>query len=216
MVVLDYYSDVLCVWAWIAQRRVEELHEQYADQLEIRYHYLDIFGAVQQKMDTQWSDRGSYAGFGEHVRSAAENYDDAPVNRNCWADTRPGTSANAHLFIKAVESAAGASAATEFAKAVREGFFRDGRDIGKRQVLLDILSERDMQASDIEPFINDGQALAALLYDYQSAAKLKLRGSPSYVMNGERQILYGNVGYRVLSANVEELCKQVSHEASWC
>ena len=24
-VIVDYYSDVLCVWAWIAQRRIYEL-----------------------------------------------------------------------------------------------------------------------------------------------------------------------------------------------
>jgi predicted DsbA family dithiol-disulfide isomerase len=25
--VIDYYSDILCVWAWIAQRRIEELKQ---------------------------------------------------------------------------------------------------------------------------------------------------------------------------------------------
>ncbi|MEZ5483114.1 MAG: hypothetical protein R3E73_13460 [Porticoccaceae bacterium] len=33
-------------------------------------------------------------------------------------------------------------------------------------------------------------------------------GSPSYVINGGRQTLYGNVGYRVLRANIDELLKQ--------
>ena len=23
--VIDYYTDILCVWAWVAQRRIEEL-----------------------------------------------------------------------------------------------------------------------------------------------------------------------------------------------
>jgi hypothetical protein len=35
-------------------------------------------------------------------------------------------------------------------------------------------------------------------------------------MNGGRQILYGNVGYRILNANVEELLKHPEQEASWC
>lgn len=216
MLVVDYYSDVLCVWAWIAQRRIEELHEQYEGQIDIQYHYMDIFGAVEQKMATQWSDRGGYTGFAEHVQSSAENYDEAPVNPDCWTITRPNTSANAHLFIKAVESAAGMSAATNFAKAVREAFFLDAQDISNRQVLLALLEKQGLAPDDVLAVLDNGQAIAALMSDSQNAGKLKLRGSPSYVMNGERQILYGNVGYRVLSANVEELLKQVSHEASWC
>jgi hypothetical protein len=35
-------------------------------------------------------------------------------------------------------------------------------------------------------------------------------------MNNGRQILYGNVGYRVLRANAAELLNQPSDEASWC
>ena len=42
--VIDYYSDVLCVWAWIAQRRNEELHAQWMQQIDVRHHYLNLFG----------------------------------------------------------------------------------------------------------------------------------------------------------------------------
>ena len=27
---IDYYTDVLCVWAWIAQPRLDELNRQWA------------------------------------------------------------------------------------------------------------------------------------------------------------------------------------------
>jgi hypothetical protein len=35
-------------------------------------------------------------------------------------------------------------------------------------------------------------------------------------MDGGRQILYGNVGYRVLHSNIEQLLKHPQDEASWC
>lgn len=35
-------------------------------------------------------------------------------------------------------------------------------------------------------------------------------------LNEGRQILFGNVGYRVLQANIEELIKNPEVEASWC
>jgi predicted DsbA family dithiol-disulfide isomerase len=52
--------------------------------------------------------------------------------------------------------------------------------------------------------------------DYQQAKQNAIKGSPSYVIDGGRQTLYGNVGYRVLSANIEELLKNPANEASWC
>ena len=33
---IDYYTDVLCVWAWIAQPRLEELNRQWAGRVTIR------------------------------------------------------------------------------------------------------------------------------------------------------------------------------------
>ena len=34
--------------------------------------------------------------------------------------------------------------------------------------------------------------------------------------NGSDGVLFGNVGYRILSANIEELLKHPGAEASWC
>lgn len=108
--VIDYYSDILCVWAWIAQRRIDELKQGFGDALEFRYRYVDLLQAR----------------------------------------------------------------------------------------------------------IYDGSAIAALMNDYQICKLQTIKGSPSYVIDGGRQVLYGNVGYRMLHANIEELAKNPPEEASWC
>jgi predicted DsbA family dithiol-disulfide isomerase len=43
--------------------------------------------------------------------------------------------------------------------------------------------------------VNNGEAIAALMSDYQQAKQNAIKGSPSYVMGGGCQTLYGNVGY---------------------
>jgi hypothetical protein len=58
--------------------------------------------------------------------------------------------------------------------------------------------------------------LQMLISDYEAAKKLGLKGSPSLVMNSGRQLLYGNVGYRIINANVKELLKRPDSEANWC
>ncbi len=74
--IVDYFSDVLCVWAWIAQRRNEELQEQWGEQVELRHHFLNVFGDTAARMEKQWADRGGYGGFGRHVVDSAAPYDD--------------------------------------------------------------------------------------------------------------------------------------------
>ena len=58
--------------------------------------------------------------------------------------------------------------------------------------------------------------MAALMADYQQAKLQSLKGSPTYIIDNGRQVLYGNVGYRVLLANIEEQLKTPANEASWC
>ena len=64
--------------------------------------------------------------------------------------------------------------------------------------------------------IHDGRAHAALQQDRRLADELAVRMSPSLVFNEGRQRLYGNVGYRVIEANVRELLHNPPGEASWC
>jgi hypothetical protein len=52
--------------------------------------------------------------------------------------------------------------------------------------------------------------------DTEKKELLKLEGSPSYILNDGRQKLYGNVGYRVIEANVTELLEHDDNQLSWC
>ncbi len=216
MLTIDYYSDVLCVWAWIAQRRIDELNHQWGDAISWRYHYIDVFGDTATKMQNQWADRGLYQGFGEHVQEAAAAYENAPVNPDIWSRVKPTTSANAHLILKAVEYSHSREASESLALAIRAAFFIDAADISDQDTLLGIAASNGLDDSKIMRCIKTGRGIAALMSDYQLAKNLAIKGSPSYILDGGRQALYGNVGYRVLNANIAELIKQPTGEASWC
>jgi hypothetical protein len=46
---------------------------------------------------------------------------------------------------------------------------------------------------------------------------LRIQGSPSFVLNDGRQILYGNVGFKIIEANIREILRQpTADQASWC
>ena len=207
-VIIDYYTDVLCVWAWIAQRRIDELSAQFQQDIQLRYLYVDVFGNTQEKMRKQWSERDGFNGFARHVADTAASFEDAPIHEKIWTEVRPNTSANAHLVLKAVEQSFGTKASVELALAIRHAFFLNAHDIGDLKVLCDIVTQQGLDTQRINHSINNGEAIAALMSDYQQAKAQNIKGSPSYVMDGGRQTLYGNVGYRVLHANIEQPLKQ--------
>ena len=55
------------------------------------------------------------------------------------------------------------------------------------------------------------------LADHHHRDRFKIEGSPTFVLNEGRQKLYGNVGYRVIEANIRELLRTpTAGEMSWC
>lgn len=213
---VDYFSDVLCVWAWIAQRRLEEAEREWGADVDVRHRFVNVFGDTAEAIDNRWSDRGGFEGFAGHVAAAAAPYETAPVSADIWRKVRPRTSAMAHLVIKAADLVCGPAEASTLELKVREAFFVEAADIGTAGVVLDIASDTGIDRSDLESALDSGEALARVIEDYDRANAHGIRGSPSWVMNEGRQILYGNVGYRLISANIEELLKRPVGEASWC
>ena len=215
-ITIDYFSDILCVWAWISQRRVDELNKHFENKIDIRYQFIDIFGDTNTRIEKQWANKGTYNGFGDHVIKSAAPYEAAQINEKVWHKTRPTTSANAHLAIKAVELTHSPSLAADFTFALRSGFFIEAKDISDLNIIYSLAEKNSLDIQKIQHSIECGQAMAALMCDYQNAKEYGIKGSPCFVMNEGRQILFGNVGYRVLQTNIDELLNRTTNEASWC
>ena len=43
---IEYFSDVLCVWAYGGQIRVDELLRDFAGKVTLEYRFVPIFGAA--------------------------------------------------------------------------------------------------------------------------------------------------------------------------
>ena len=58
--------------------------------------------------------------------------------------------------------------------------------------------------------------LVSACRDAELRAEHHIEGSPTYLLNHGRQKLYGNLGYKVIEANVEEVLRRPRDAASWC
>ncbi|RLA21041.1 MAG: disulfide bond formation protein DsbA, partial [Gammaproteobacteria bacterium] len=36
---IDYFTDILCIWAHVSQARVDELKKQFGSQIRLHYHF---------------------------------------------------------------------------------------------------------------------------------------------------------------------------------
>ena len=224
-----YFSDMLCVWAYVAQIRIDELTRNYGQKIRVENHFISIFGSTDKRIGRGWKDRGGFEGFAEHVASVSHRFDHIRVNPEVWRACIPTTSLSSHLFVKAVQgledkgvlslkeqAPAGRTMAEELIWRIRCAFFENARDISQLSVLFDIAEQLGLPATRINDQILNGAAMAALHEDFELQSAYRLEGSPSFLMNDGRQKLYGNVGYRVLDANVAELLHNPVSDASWC
>jgi predicted DsbA family dithiol-disulfide isomerase len=217
-----YFSDALCVWAYIAELRVAAIRAAYGPQVRFQPRFCSVFGDTARKITTTWAAKGEYAGFNAHLRHAAEAFPEIRLNPDIWLTVRPASSTGAHLFLKAVLLAEQAGQCTEGSMekvmtGLRQAFFEQARDIARWTVQCDVAGQAGVDPATVEALIHDGSAFAALASDYQDADAMGIQGSPSFVLNEGRQKLYGNVGYRIIDANIQELLRTPqADQASWC
>jgi len=228
VVQVSYFSDVLCIWAYAAQARIDAVKDKFGNTVRMDYRFCSVFGDTARKITSTWRDKGEYAGFNAHLRTVALQFPHIEVHPEIWLKTRPPTSASAHLFMTAVQQwqqerikeGHSGSATSIFDKvtwAFRCAFFRDCRDIARWDVQCELAESLGVDINAIEKNIHEGTAFARLGADYEDADKMRIEGSPSFVLNDGRQKLYGDVGFRIIEANIQELLRAPGgNQASWC
>ncbi len=227
---VNYYSDVLCVWAYTAQIKLDQMLAQFGDKVSVKYHYLTIFGNTRSRVVEGWKDKGGVDAYSEHVSEIGGEFDHVEIHPDIWRVNRPASSLGCHLFLKAVEllerngtipatrlaHCNGRTLCEEAAWRLRLAFFRDLKDIARQEHHMEIAEALGLPGGDILALLENGEACAALSADLDSRDRHGVKGSPTLILNEGRQILYGNVGYKIIEANIHELLERPADRASWC
>ena len=218
-----HFSDVLCVWAYIAQIRVEELQANFPGEVRLDYRFLQVFGDVSGKIATQWSDRGGLPGYSAHVQEVAGKFGHIEISPRVWVENTPTSSLPAHLLLCGVKALSAADPdgvepglLERVLGQLRHAFFVELVDISNRHRLLELAAEAGVDTKKLQQALDSGMAFARLAADLAAATQMPVRASPTMMFNDGRQILTGNVGYRVLDANIRELLRGPTDQQSWC
>jgi predicted DsbA family dithiol-disulfide isomerase len=227
---IDYFSDILCIWAYVAQIRVDELLSQFDERVEIDYHFFPVFGCTESRIGEGWKDRGGFAGYNEHVRGIADRFEHVDVNPGVWLENVPLSSAPCHHFLAAVtllerdgvipaearEALAGRTPFEAAAWRLRCAFFQELLDVGRLQVQMDIAEDLGLPVDEVRKRMNSGAAMALMCRDFELKDRYGVEGSPTYILNSGRQKLYGDVGYKIIDANIREILNRREDQLSWC
>ncbi len=214
-----YYFDLLCVWAYVGRIRVEELRQTFGAKIALDSRFVSVFGDARRRLATRWADKGGMAAYAEHVRAVVAGFDHVGLHPDTWAKVAPYSSGNAHVFLAAVRLLDGDAGDPRFDRAVtrlQRAFFVEARDVGERQVQYELAEELDLSRASLQRLLDSGAAHAELARDAELAKEQAVTVSPTLVLNEGRQRLVGNVGYRVIEANVRELLTQRGEQHSWC
>ncbi|MBI4781689.1 MAG: DsbA family protein [Oscillatoriophycideae cyanobacterium NC_groundwater_1537_Pr4_S-0.65um_50_18] len=218
-----YFSDVLCVWAYIAQIRIDELQTTFQDKIAIAPHFVSVFGNAREKLETRWRDQGGFKGYSNHVHEVVKKFDHISVHPDIWTDVIPPSSTSCHLFLHAIQllEIKGIVQKSDhvFEKAIwafREAFFTKLANVSDRKVQFAIAEELGLPIAAIQEQIDNGEAYALLSKDFELVKEHSVTVSPTLIFNEGRQRLNGNVGYRVIEANIRELLHNSPDEQSWC
>jgi predicted DsbA family dithiol-disulfide isomerase len=218
---ISYFTDVLCVWAYVSQIRIDELNTNFGNSVEVERRYFHVFGNVAGKMEASWKERGGLPAYRRHVREIVERFGHVQLHERAWQTDVPKSSMPAHLWLCAIRDVETSCACTpgsgdRAAWAFRDAFFRQGRDISQGTVLREIAESLGLPVDEIKASIEAGAAHAALAEDLELARAQSVSASPTLLFNEGRQRLTGNVGYRIIEANIRELLEAPPGQLSWC
>ena len=225
-----YFTDILCVWAYIAQTRINELKNKFGDCVVIQEHFISVFGSVEQKIEQSWGAKGGKPAYCKHIQEISSKFDHVEIHPDIWIKNTPTTSGSCHLFLKAIQILEFQNelpvvnkltnpkqSIFEFvAWQLRLAFFKDLADISNYKIQIEIAKKLELPIDKIQNVIDSGAAFAGLERDLHLKEKYRLVGSPTLVLNEGRQLIFGNVGYRVIEANIQELLNHPENHASWC
>jgi len=211
----SYWSDPLCIWALVAQQKLDRVLGELGEHVRVDYRVVPVFGSVPWRFTHgPWAKDG-VDGRVLATRQIAEHGGRADVSGECWRRAMPASSWAPAMAIKAA-FALDEEVGPSYQRALRERFFVGEANIALRAVQLEVAEELALPRGPIERRLDDGSALAAVCEDHAEKERLRIQGSPTYVFDGGRAMLYGNFDYGILRSTVEELVRGAGPGASAC
>ncbi len=205
------FTDPVCTWCWGSEPVLRKLQTWYGDAIRIRYVMgglvADIRAFHDRANDIGGDPERSNAQIARHWLDASERHG-MPVQtegfRLFTAETVSTYPQN--IAFKAAELT-NADLAARYLRRVREASAAEGRETGRREVLLELASEVGLDLAAFVGHLQDGSAEAAFQADLETTRRYGARGFPTFVFrHGEREMMVrGYQSFAAMQAIIETM-----------
>lgn len=216
-----YWSDPLCIWAFVAQPRLEAVLSRHGVRLALEHHIVPVFGSVPQRFrHGAWAREGP-EGRAAATRRVARMHGREDISGDVWTDDAPASSWSSAAAVKAVglleaQEQARPGAMADYLLGMRQAFFVRNRNVSRRGEQLALAEAAGLDVTALEAALDDGRGAAALFEDHALRDAQHIVGSPTWVFDGGRAKLYGNFAEDLLHETVRTLVAGLAIGGSAC
>lgn len=187
---VEVYSDVICPWCLIGHHRLKQAIEQVP---EVDCELIWLPFELNPDMPSEGMDRQAYLDTKFGPQRAAEIYGNiARVldQEGLDADTAkikktPNTFKAHRLLYLARQSGGSGEKARKLKLAMFDAYFRDGRDIGSDDVLLDCALKAGLDEDQTKGWLQSDEGAHETRQLEARARQIGVQGVPFFILNGK-------------------------------
>jgi predicted DsbA family dithiol-disulfide isomerase len=183
---ISVISDVICPWCFIGKRRLEKAVAAVEGRHEVRVRWLPF--QLNPAMPKDGISRREYRTkkFGSWERSLELDARVIEVGKSEGIHfafdriERTPNTLDAHQLIWLADKEGVQRAVVE---ALFRAYFTEGRDIGNRQALIDVVAEAGRDRHEAEGVLNSGDGLEAIREAGELSRRFRVEGVPFFIVN---------------------------------
>lgn len=208
---IEVISDAICPWCWIGKRRLDRAIAALAPEIGATVTWRPF--ELNPEMPKAGLDRRAYRSskFGSWEHSQAL---DAQVAATAKADgldfrhdrmERTPNTIDAHRLIWLAGREGKQDAVVE---GLFSAYFHEGRDVGASEVLVEVGSAAGLDRALVSAMLASGEGLNEVAVEVARAARLRVSGVPTVVVNG-RPLFSGAIRSELIESHLREAARHV-------
>lgn len=176
---LALFHDVLCSWCYLADKRLEQLREEYGP--SVRWS----FKPYALRPENQLPDKRERSLLARHFRRIAKERDGKGVKADLWTGDDPPASSLPPLVALEAALPQGYEQQHALLLKMRQAAFHDGINIARRDVQLELAARAGLDVSRFLERLDDPDTEQSVVATAEEAETLGIKGVPALVIGGE-------------------------------
>jgi predicted DsbA family dithiol-disulfide isomerase len=198
---VEVWSDYVCPFCYLEEPVLKRTEEEFKDRVEVRWRAFELRPDPVPTLDPQ----GVYL---QDIWARAVY----PMAEARGMTLRlPPVQPRSRLALEAAEYARQQGRYAEMHHAIFRAFFEDGKDIGSREVLLEIGAEAGLNREELRVALEEGRFTSRVVEDEHLAQEIGISGVPALVIYrlddpaGTATVLDGAQPYEQVRAAIERI-----------